>query len=102
MPGLMYAPLADVVWPALWLAGNLVAVSVISIGLVVELFFVRWLTGFGWGKAVLADIAMNAVSSLETTVPCDMASSSGHLSDSSGGCHSRMRFQLASPLSASF
>jgi len=25
---------------------------------------VRWLTGFGWGKAVLADVAMNTASSL--------------------------------------
>ena len=40
------------------------AVWAIAIGLVVELFFVRWLTGFGWGKAVLADVAMNAASSL--------------------------------------
>ena len=60
----MNATLADVVWPALWLAGRLVAVWSIAIGLIVELFFVRWLTGFGWGKAVLADVAMNAASSL--------------------------------------
>jgi hypothetical protein len=60
----MHAALADVVWPALWLAGRLVAVWAIGIGLVVELFFVKWLTGFGWGKAVLADVAMNAASSL--------------------------------------
>ena len=60
----MHFALADVVWPALWLAGRLVAVWAIAIGLVVELFFVRWLTGFGWGKAVLADVAMNAASSL--------------------------------------
>lgn len=60
----MYATIADVVWPALFLTGRLMAFWVIGIGLLVELFFVRWLTGFAWGKALLADILMNAASSL--------------------------------------
>jgi hypothetical protein len=33
-------------------------------GLLVELFFVRWLTGFSWPKSLVADITMNAASSL--------------------------------------
>ena len=36
----------------------------IGLGLLVELFFVRLLTGFSWPKSALADVAMNAASSL--------------------------------------
>ena len=56
--------IGDVVWPANYLGGRLVTLWPISVGLVIELFFVRWLTRFGWGKAILADILMNAVSTL--------------------------------------
>jgi hypothetical protein len=60
----MNAIVADVVWPAMFLAGRLMALWAIGIGLVIELFFVRWLTGFSWTKSLLADVAMNAASSL--------------------------------------
>jgi len=60
----MQALLADVVWPALFLAGRLMAWWAIGLGLLVELFFVRFLTGFSWLKSTLADVGMNAASSL--------------------------------------
>jgi hypothetical protein len=60
----MHFVLADVVWPALFLAGRMMAWWAIGLGLVVELFFVRFLTGFGWLKSALADVAMNAALSL--------------------------------------
>jgi hypothetical protein len=60
----MHALLADVVWPALFLAGRLMAWWAIALGLLVELFFVRLLTGFSWPKSALVDIAMNAASTL--------------------------------------
>src|SRR4029078_4473643 len=60
----MLTLIADVVWPALFLEMRLLAWWAIAAGLIVELFFVRWLTAFGWGKSIVADIAMNAASSL--------------------------------------
>ena len=60
----MHLVIADVVWPALFLAGRMMAWWAIGLGLVVELFFVRFLTGFGWLKSALTDVAMNAASSL--------------------------------------
>jgi hypothetical protein len=60
----MHVILADLVWPALFLAGRLMAWWAIGLGLLVELFSVRWLTGFSWSKSIIVDIAMNAASSL--------------------------------------
>jgi hypothetical protein len=60
----MHFVLADVVWPALFLAGRMLAWWAIGLGLLVELFFVRFLTGFGWLKSAVVDIAMNAASAL--------------------------------------
>jgi hypothetical protein len=56
--------IADMVWPALFLAERMAAWWGIGLGLLVELFFVRFLTGFSWLKSALVDIAMNAASSL--------------------------------------
>jgi hypothetical protein len=60
----MQAILADLVWPALVLGGRLLSWWAIGMGLLVELFFVRWLPGFSWPKSLVADITMNAASSL--------------------------------------
>ena len=56
--------LADVVWPALFLEARVFSWWAIGIGLLIELFFVRYLTKLGWPKCVLADVTMNAASSL--------------------------------------
>jgi hypothetical protein len=56
--------LADIVWPALFLGSRLSAWWVIGLGLIVELFFVRWLTTLNWSKSFVADVSMNAASAL--------------------------------------
>jgi hypothetical protein len=60
----MLTLLADVVWPALFLEGRLLAWWVILIGLAVEWPFVRFLTHFTWKKALIANVAMNAASTI--------------------------------------
>lgn len=56
--------LADVVWPALFLEQRLFSWRAIGLGLVVEFFFVRWLTVLGFRMCIAADITMNAASAL--------------------------------------
>jgi len=55
---------ANVVWPALFLEMRLLSWWIILIGLAVELPFVRLLTGFDWQRAAIADLAMNAASTI--------------------------------------
>lgn len=55
---------ADVVWPALFLEQRLFSWWAISLGLVVEFFFVRWLTALSLRKCIIADLSMNAASAL--------------------------------------
>ena len=56
--------LADLVWPALYLAGGLVFSWAIAIGLVVEWPFAKWLTGYSWLGAWKPTLAMNLASAL--------------------------------------
>jgi hypothetical protein len=56
--------LTDAVWPALFLEQRLFSWWAIGLGLLVELFFVRWLTGLSWRMSAVADVAMNTGSSL--------------------------------------
>jgi hypothetical protein len=60
----MHTVVADMVWPALFLEQRLFSWWAIGFGLLVELFFVRWLTGLSWRMSAVADVAMNAASSL--------------------------------------
>ena len=53
--------IANFVWAALLLEKYMLSVPVIAAGLLIEYFFVRRLTGFGWKRAA-ADLAMNAAS----------------------------------------
>ena len=55
--------LADVVWPSLILVGSLYTWWIIGVGLIIEFFFVRWLTRAEPLKAALMTIVMNAISS---------------------------------------
>jgi hypothetical protein len=55
---------ADVVWPALFLEDRLFSWWAIGLGLVVEFFFVRWLTTLNLRMCVVADLSMNAASAL--------------------------------------
>jgi hypothetical protein len=60
----MFTIVADVIWPALLLEGRILTWWAILVGLVVEYFFVRLITDLPIAKAILADIAMNAASTL--------------------------------------
>lgn len=55
---------ADMVWPALFLGDRLIAWTTIIFGLVVEYIFLRRFFAFGVRKAIIADIAMNAASTV--------------------------------------
>jgi hypothetical protein len=57
------ALLCDMVWPALVLEQRIISVIPITIGLIVE-WLALWRCGFGlsWKRAVVVDLAMNAVS----------------------------------------
>jgi len=56
--------LGDVVWPALFLEDRLLSGWIIAAGLLMEYFFVWLITDLGAVKAIWADIAMNAASTL--------------------------------------
>ena len=56
--------LADVVWPALDLEGRILSWYAIGAGLVVEYFVLRKIIQQDWLSCILADIVMNAVSTL--------------------------------------
>jgi hypothetical protein len=55
---------ADMIWPALFLEGRLLSVPVIIAGLLIEFFFVWRITDLGIGRAIFADLVMNATSTL--------------------------------------
>jgi len=68
MPFLFFAQtnylVADIVWPALFLESRLLSIWVIAAGLLVEYFFVWRITNLGAIKSILADIVMNAASTI--------------------------------------
>jgi hypothetical protein len=55
---------ANMVWPALYLETRLFSWWAISVGLVVEYFFVRKLFGLAPKRAAIADLSANAVSAV--------------------------------------
>ena len=60
----MFLHVADVIWPALFVEDRLFSLWPICLGLLVEFFFVRWLTTLSLGRCVVADCTMNAISAL--------------------------------------
>ena len=56
--------LADMIWPAAFLESRLLSVWVISAGLLIEYFFVWRVTPLGAVRSILADVAMNAASTV--------------------------------------
>ena len=56
--------LADMIWPAAFLESRLLSAWVISAGLFIEYFFVWRVTALGTWRSILADLAMNAASTL--------------------------------------
>lgn len=55
---------ANMVWPALYLEARLFSWWAISLGLLVEFFFIRWLFDFSAKKASIATVSANAVSAV--------------------------------------
>ena len=43
--------MADVVWPALYVARGMLSIKVIILGLIIELFFVKYFTKVDWKQA---------------------------------------------------
>ena len=64
VPQSMTPILANVIWPALILEGRLLSVLVIAAGLVIEFPFVLRLTDLSPKRCLVADLTMNAVSTL--------------------------------------
>jgi hypothetical protein len=56
--------LADVIWPAAFLENRLLSVWIISAGLFIEYFIVWRVTSLGVWRSILADVTMNAASTL--------------------------------------
>ena len=61
LPTIAYA---NVVWPALYLETRLFSWWAISIGLLVEYFFIKWLFTFSTKKTAIATVSANAISSI--------------------------------------
>lgn len=61
LPSVAYA---NVVWPALYLESRLFSWWAISIGLVVEFVFIKWLFTLSTKKASIATVSANAVSAI--------------------------------------
>jgi hypothetical protein len=55
---------ADVIWPAVILEGKILTWPSIAVGLVIEFLFLKFLFGFDFTKAILADITMNLASTV--------------------------------------
>lgn len=55
---------ADVIWPSLYIATGMASIKVVLVGLLVELFFVKFFTNTHWLKASIITIIMNAVTCL--------------------------------------
>jgi hypothetical protein len=56
--------LADVVWPALYLHDRLYSWWGVGLGIVIEFFFIRWLTGLPAWPALRVTLVVNAISSV--------------------------------------
>ena len=55
---------ADVVWPSLYIASGMSSIKVIIVGLIIELFFVKFFTDTRWLKAGIVTFIMNLITCL--------------------------------------
>lgn len=56
--------MADVVWPALYVARGMLSIKVIILGLIIELFFVKYFTKVDWEQAAKVTILMNLITTI--------------------------------------
>ena len=50
---------ADVIWPSLYITQGMLSLKVIILGLIAELFFVKYFAKLNWKKASIITILMN-------------------------------------------
>ncbi len=55
---------ADLIWPSLYIAKGMLSIKVILLGLIVELFFVKYFTKVGWKKAATVTFLMNLITTV--------------------------------------
>ena len=55
---------ADLIWPSLYIAKGMLSIKVILLGLIVELFFVKYFTKAGWKKASIITFLMNLITTI--------------------------------------
>ena len=55
---------ADVIWPALYIAKGMLSIKVIILGLIIELFFVKYFTKIDWKKASIVTFLMNLITTI--------------------------------------
>ncbi len=55
---------ADLVWPSLYITKGMLSIKVILIGLIIELFFVKYCTKVDWKKASIVTILMNLITTI--------------------------------------
>ena len=55
---------ADLIWPSLYIAQGMLSIKVILLGLIVELFFVKFFTKVNWKKALIVTFLMNLITTI--------------------------------------
>ena len=55
---------ADVVWPSLYIAKGMLSIKVVLLGLIIELFFVKYFTKVNWKKAFIVTFLMNLITTI--------------------------------------
>ena len=55
---------ADIVWPSLYITKGMLSLKVIFLGLIIELFFVKYFTKIDWKKASIITILMNLLTAI--------------------------------------
>lgn len=55
---------ADLIWPSLYIAQGMLSLKVILLGLIIELFFVKYFTKVSWKKASIVTFLMNLITTL--------------------------------------
>ncbi len=55
---------ADLIWPSLYIAKGMLSIKVILLGLIIELFFVKYFTRVSWKKASIVTFLMNLITTM--------------------------------------
>ncbi len=55
---------ADIIWPSLYIAKGMLSIKVILLGLIIELFFVKYFTKVDWKKALTVTFLMNLITTV--------------------------------------